>query len=358
MSSWLAIGVIAGALTAIGNAIDHLLVRRQKRVLYEKMVVWWIKLAETRFPVLHTRMASNALSYFSRLTNGRLRVSRLCLLAIVGTWLLTSGSAFIGTVIDEGIAGPFRTSGIPLPIFTVYLANFPFDLATVAVTYFALKLVARSRPLKGILVICLDLAAAYALAVLAWVFIVWGEDLAMTYEMPGTRWGHEALEERVRAQNAPAISAMGFSEQARIRVYQFNERTGFAFLVRIAPQAFRSAWRREPVSERRYVKIVVTEGERTVVRWGYGHFTARWSHVAMAYTTFVPTGAYMIYLLFLLVGRIMIETLRLASMQFLEVATEADPTETPKDFIPGTLFGAAIGIMAAIANAIVKLVGN
>lgn len=353
INSWLTIGVIAGALAAIGNAFDRLLARRQKRVLFENMVAWWLKLSETEFPVLHIKMASDALSYFRHFSSGKLRVWKVLCGMIVGSFLLTSISCFIGFAIDLGIADQFQGPGVPLPIFTVYLANFPFDIATMIVTYFALGVVARSKPLKGILIISLDVAAASILAMLSLTFISWGGDMAISHELLGSELTVKRWEKIYKEEYGDLFSERGFSNNAKIRLH-----TGLPYYIRITPEAFRSAWFDEPVSQDIILKFVVVEGGRTETIWASGrHITAR-SDAAMALTTLIPTAAYMFYLLFLMIARTILEALRLGSMQYLEVATEVDPTENPKDFIPGTLFGAVIGILAAIANAVLKLVSK
>lgn len=117
MTSWLAISVIAGALAGIGNAIDRFLLKRQKRVLYDKMVAWWFKLEGTRFPTLHTRMASHAIVLFRAVMPAWRPAWKLLLVAMGGSFLLTSVSALIGLAVETAIGGRTVVYGIPLPFW-------------------------------------------------------------------------------------------------------------------------------------------------------------------------------------------------------------------------------------------------
>lgn len=355
MTSWLAIGVIAGALAGIGNAVDRLLLRNQKRVLYDKMFAWWFTLAETKFPKLHTRMASNAIRLFRTIMPARRHAWMLLLVAIGGSFVLTSVSCIIGRTLGAAIGRPPAVTAIPLPLFMVYVANFPFDCATSVTTYFALTVVVKCGPIKGIFVIFLDLAIAFALATVSWSSISWSEDLAYQWRAPGTHTFLEKSEEWMQELGAHELAALGFSNKAKIRLHFVNEKTGFLTYLRSAPEAFGSALHCEALSQEYYIKLVITEAHHTDVLWVRKFEIARITHVAMACTTLVPTAVYMVYLLFLLIARSMIEIMRLASMQFLEAATEVDPSKKPQEFKPVTLFGAAVGILALIANAVVTL---
>ena len=75
----------------------------------------------------------------------------------------------------------------------------------------------------------------------------------------------------------------------------------------------------------------------------------------MSCTTLIPTAAYMTILVLMLLAKMLLEALRVVSMQLLERITQDDPDYDPDKFKPGTLFGYLFSGVAALSSAIATI---
>lgn len=83
-----------------------------------------------------------------------------------------------------------------------------------------------------------------------------------------------------------------------------------------------------------------------------GGETLTWRVYLVATTSFIPTFAYMTALLIFLFAAMMVK----ATMHFLEVVTQWDPKTHPEKFLPWTMLGILLGLVAAFAKLMVHLV--
>jgi uncharacterized metal-binding protein len=89
------------------------------------------------------------------------------------------------------------------------------------------------------------------------------------------------------------------------------------------------------------------------------HVRARgaWSATLLGVSTFLPVFGYMLLLFILLIAKIVLKVMRVATLYVLEALTEHDPIREPKDFMPFTILGTALGTLGSAVKAIVTLIG-
>lgn len=370
MNSWITIVLpIAGVLIIIGNAFDKLMVRRQKRIVFDSLVKWWDKLSDIRFPILHQKMATNTISIIHKSTSGRYGKVKAILLSLIISWFLTSVFTYFGFVVrDGGFLAPFKTiaSGIPLPVFIVYVTNYIFDFLTLFITYIAIVNIIKEKLLKALVIIALDVMLAVILAILSLSFITWSGDISFNNNMWGTHWTHDLYKHTIESEYNEFHSSHGFSENAKVTNMRINPKHNIIDYLYITPQIYIKFY--EDLKNNNFINNLdhksinsihysISENnnyKELIIEWRVSHVF----YLFTSLTTLLPTIIYMGYLLFLALSRTLIEILRLSSMQFLEASTEIEPAKNLQDFAPGRLLSIVLGVFVAIINMISKLVSG
>ena len=80
-----------------------------------------------------------------------------------------------------------------------------------------------------------------------------------------------------------------------------------------------------------------------------------WGPVLIALSTFLPVVGYMFILSVLLVAKLVLKAVRGIVLYILEALTEHDPIREPKDFMPFTILGTALGTIVSTVRTIVTL---
>ena len=75
----------------------------------------------------------------------------------------------------------------------------------------------------------------------------------------------------------------------------------------------------------------------------------------IALSTFLPVVGYMFILSVLLVAKLVLKAVRGIVLYILEALTEHDPIREPKDFMPFTILGTALGTIVSTVRTIVTL---
>ena len=340
------IGVIFGLFVGAGALFDKLLLKHQKILIHNALYRWWFRLENTKIRNLYKLMAEYALEIAGMIFRWPLWSWQSFILLVILSWILTSIASLIGY---HWTPQMHRISPIPLPIYTVYILNFPFDLLTCYATFHVLKIIRKANIVISILAIMIDILIAGILVCFCYGVIWWGSDLAFNNQSIGSEFSNSYFKQHFINNNKKVLTKDGFTEKATVNIYYKNSllsyiKDGFSFYYkRLLGKYCESSY---------IIEYELIEGKKTKI---YQAITIDsnddWFRMITPLTTFVPTFFYMFILLFLLVGKFIIES----AMHLLSVMTEPNPEKDPKEFIPGTLLGLLCGVIASLSKAIVEI---
>lgn len=339
------IGIIFTLFVGTGVLVDKLLLKQQKNRLHHVMYNWWFRLEKTKARNLGKLMAEYSLKVIGKISF-RFWSWQTWIFLIIISWVLTSIASIIGYYLTPGVQ---KTSPIPLPHFTVYIANFPFDLLTVYVTFHVLKIIRTATPLISLAAIAIDIIIASIFVIICFVFVWWGADKALNYSWWGQDYTQKYLGQEFIKNNKDNLIKDGFSKNVTIHYYR---KLSLQDYLKISLNSYKSVSKggfyRYPVT----VIYEASEGDKKINYQRKENTVFSWFSLLLPLTSFLPTLFYMFFLVVLILGKIIIESI----MHLLNVMTEPDPEKDPKDFIPGTLIGLLFGIIAAFVKAIVEVI--
>ena len=337
------IGIILGLFVGIGALADKLLLKHQKILLHQAMYNWWFRLEKTIIRDLGKLMAEYSLKIGQKIFRWRFWSWQNWVLLITISWVLTSTASIIGYYLTPEI---YIIYPIPLPFFTAYIANFPFDLLTIYITFHVLKIIKRFNPIISILAIGIDILIAGALVIFCYASMWWLSDIGYNHYWWGSGYLHTYSDQEFKKNYQYILAKDGFTEKAIIKTYLKPD-----FLARIKGGliSYRN-WDSHQYSFTQVVKV--NEGSQEKIYQMKVFVVSNWASMAPPLTTFIPTFLYMILLSILILGKIIIEI----AMHLLNIMTEADPEKDPKSFIPGTLIGLLCGIIASSVKVILTII--
>ncbi|MDP8206328.1 MAG: hypothetical protein P9L92_06660 [Candidatus Electryonea clarkiae] len=342
MFTWKIVGLVSTAFVAIGYVADNILRKEDKKSLHLRMTAWWIKIDESRLHTLPAIMANCALKQARKIYKWRFWSWQSLLVSIVISWVFTSIACILGLLLDNTL---FLISPIPLPIFTVYLANFPYDLITVIITLNVLFIVSKHRAIVSILAIVVDLLIAFLLTLICFASINFLNDMASNYKLPGSGFSQEYYNNnflQILKENNEIPPDISVDDITVDMIYDLNFKRE---LLNSFDQLFNIARYGETTclsSTSPIVRIPKLDFETHMT----GTFSLGWSRLFLCCTTFIPTLIYLSILIVLLIAKLIV----LSFMHLLERITEDDPSLKPKEFRPFFLFGLLFSVFATIAK--------
>jgi len=345
MITWSTIAILAATFAIFGAAFDRLILTRQKPALHQKLVSYWISLEELEYRNLAKSLSGYVLSKLKDTATLGIKSWKTLLVWTFVSYVLTSLASLVAWTIDGG----FDQTTIPLPIFTTYISNWIFDLATVLITLKVLHIVRKRRPSIGLLALAADLLLAFILVVLCRSTTLWLNEVAFNYSLPGSGQSRVYTESLYKETLHNEISTNSFTEKAIINVKlknSFFDNTKDSFYLFCCLQ-----------SESESAEIVtIKEKEKEI---SYQFSITRTSGILWTLTpatVFIPTALFIFTLIIFLCLKMILDFLKMIGLHLLEVATEVDPKVDPKGFSPGILVGLLLGCLAALSKAITELI--
>jgi hypothetical protein len=310
---------------------------------------------DTRVPGFPALAASRALSVGKRIFPWKLISWQSALTCVIISWLVTSAANWFGDLSDGQPWYPFIDN---LPIFTVYLANFPFDLATIFLTVRVLQWL-RASPgvFTSIGLILVNITLAGLLAVLCAASIIKASDFARTHHLPGAASGTHNAQTQFRKD----IQTVLGENSANVEQVDFDD-SSIKDLIVSAPSFL---WRQIRYGNASQNKQAVVKRERMVNGQPGGPpeyivlnlpISGYWRTALISLSTFLPVLMYMTILAVLLVAKLVLTAVRTITLFALESLTQHDPIREPKDFLPFTMLGLLSGAIASTVKAIIVLV--
>lgn len=343
-----AIAIIFTTFSVLGIAVDQLLLHKYKKSLHDSMTAWWAMLDDAKIPDIPRIMANWLLIAIEKILQWQTGSCKSILFCVLLSCILTSTFAIIGVFLE---VGTHYETPIPLPIFSVYLVNFPFDVITIFVTFIVLKVIISKGQLIGAMFIAIDIFVAFILALLCYSTIAITDQISFEYNFPGSFYGNKAKQNRYLAILGNKPSKDGFSGEAMVK---YHTALNFFDYLKISPIVTKNYIQGDYFSLQKWVIVEVKEGNNKKIYRVKDRLFIGWQ-IIVSWTTFVPTLIYMSILFTMFFGKILLNIFRSISMYVLEAATQCDPKNNPKDFVPGTFFGVLFGGIAALIKAIIDL---
>jgi hypothetical protein len=291
------IGIIFGFFVGAGALFDKLLLKHQKISVHNALYRWWFRLENTRIRNLYKLMAEYALKIAAIIFRWPLWSWQSFILLVVLSWILTSIASVIGYYLTPSI---HNISPIPLPVYTVYILNFPFDFLTCFATFHVLKIIRKANMVISILAIITDIVIAGILVCVCYGVVWWGGALALNNQSIGSEFVHSYYAQDFINKNKRLLIKDGFTEKATVKIYYGNTpllssvKEGFTFYYN------RLIGKYCEISS--IIEYEVIEGKRAKRYQGTAiSRNDNWFGMITPLTTFVPTFFYMFILLFLLV---------------------------------------------------------
>jgi hypothetical protein len=354
---FLAFGILFIAFTALGAVVDRFLVTRHRSALHTAMVRWWTKIYDTSIPELPASAARRVLKLGKFIFPWKMLSWQASVACIIISWSLTSAAFLLGKIIE---GEPWHKLPSELPLATVYFANFPYDLLTILLTVRVLQLLSAS-PNVGISfgIITLNIIVAGFLAVFCAASIQWANDFAVKHNLPAAAQTRHDADELHRQQIKAALGPE-YKDLDDDKIRLVSSESGFWEIVAHAPRIIWNQFR-YGCSDRPSAAVVtarpVANGEtgETTVRFLTLPCSYTWGAVLVSVSTFLPAVGYMLILSLLLVAKLVLKAVRGIVLYTLEALTEHDPTREPKDFMPFTILGTALGTIVSTVRTIITL---
>lgn len=345
MITWSTIAILATTFAIFGAAFDRLILIRQKPALHQKLVSYWVSLEEIEYKNLAKSLSGYILSKLKTTSILGLKSWKTLLLWTFISYILTSIASLISWPIDRG----FGQTTIPFPIFTTYISNWIFDLATVLITLKVLHIVKKHRPSIGLLALAGDLLLAFILVVLCRSTTMYLNEAAFNYALPGSAQPRAYTESMYKDILHNEITVNSFSEKAVINVKVKN-----SFFQHSKDSLSLFCCLKNEYTSIQTVSIKEKEKERSYQFSNKVISGVLWTLIPA--TVFIPTALFILTLIIFLCLKVILDFLRTIGLHLLEVATEVDPQVDPKGFSPGILVGLLLGCLAALSKAIMELI--
>ena len=414
--TWQTIGVISSVAIAAGGATDLLMTSRQREHMHSRLVSLWVTLDDASIPDLPRAISGRVLAWWNHAATHRAVRLRIFLFSVAGSWLLTSCAYALGGTLD---GYSFSQHDIlPIPIWTVYVANYPFDVATVAVTLGLLRVVRDRSLLRGSGAILLNGAIALALACLCAVALAAAGDLAFNASVTGAvdSRTYVTMEDGVRMPTSRSVIRRTVVERGSVSTAFLRKLTGQEArcnrTVVVQHEGFGGSEARPALTVSRNRATATTDSGRRVevqaappqqlvwggasmvrerdsrspgagsgadgeagelgdtsgmrlripyafVRPAQGEWKIQtsytWREALMAATSLLPLLGFLGAVLAAGFAKAATAACRTAAMRMVEPLAESDPNEVPQMFKPGTILGAAVGVGLVVAKVITLL---
>lgn len=344
MITWSTIAILATTFAIFGAAFDRLVLTRQKPTLHKKLVSYWISLEEAKYKNLAKSLSSYILSKLKNTASTGIKSWKTLLLWTFVSYIFTSSASLLSWAIDGG----FDQTTIPLPIFTTYISNWVFDLATVLITIKVLHIVKKCRPSIGLIALFADLLLAFFLVVLCRSTTLWLNEVAFNYALPGSEQSRAYTESIYKEKLKNEFSIYSFTENAVIDVkgknsfYDLSKDSFYLFC------CLKTKYKSTEI-------VSIKEKEKEIsFQFRFTASGVLWTLIPA--TVFIPTALFILTLIIFLCLKVILDVLRTIGLHLLEVATETDPKVDPKGFSPGILVGLLLGCLAALSKAINELI--
>lgn len=340
MITWSTIAILAATFAIFGAAFDRLILTRQKPALHQKLVSYWISLEELEYRNLAKSLSGYVLSKLKDTATLGIKSWKTLLVWTFVSYVLTSLASLVAWAIDGG----FDQTTIPLPIFTTYISNWIFDLATVLITLKVLHIVRKNRPSIGLIALVADLLLAFILVVLCRSTTLWLNEVAFNYALPGSEQSRAYTESIYKEKLKNEFSIYSFTENAVIDVkgknsfYDLSKDSFYLFC------CLKTKYKSTEI-------VSIKEKEKEVsFQFRFTASGVLWTLIPA--TVFIPTALFILTLMIFLCLKMILDFLKVIGLHLLEVATEVDP----KGFSPGVLVGLLLGCFAALSKAITELI--
>lgn len=358
---------IFGLLAAAGSAVDMWLLKTEKSKIHLAMMNWWIKLYETPIPDIPrkvARLAYRALSIFFTTKN----LSRSFIVFLIFSTALTLYATnffyfFYDTV--PGIGHLRRDASYPhWPHWTIYATNIVFDAASLLVTLHALHVISSKKSRIAYLWFVADFFAAFILMALCITSTFEAEAQSITRDMYGCN--QDKLEATWVWDNGPGrepdILEEDFGNYLRSQPnIEFKVYNHYWLNAVRAPIYAWAAMSGSGEAEITYTYSIYWRSIAGALLYKWeGKHTIQASEYLLypPLTVALPTALILLSVLLTAVIRIALSMSRYLSLRFLERATEINPDSDPSLFMPGTLIGATLGVLACIVQLIISLLSN
>ncbi len=332
MLTWSDVATAGSVVTLLGAAADVLLLRGEKASLRNHVILWWQRLERSPVPDLPRVIASVLSLAISRLFRRR-HITTGLLIGVAASFVLTTAAAVFGDWFQFG----WRALDLRLPPYDAYGVNFVCDAATVAVSAWVFGRIARARAVKMFALIVFNLVAATVLAtVCVSATSVIGEAMADRGWWPQRLdlKGDEVIAKWLIRQNArdadggifvdvkPELWRPGFVEAARYgweSARYWITGTGCCHAITLRGVGVTSDGSRE----------------RTVAHGAI--LPMRLKGVYYSMTTLGPIATFLALILLAILAKAVVVAVRAVVLRLLASATESDPRDDPKNFMPVTL---------------------
>ena len=347
------LGILA-IFSGIGAIVDKILVSRHRSALHLSMVRWWTTIYDLSIPAFPALAAQRVLTFGKFIFPWKLISWQSVIATFIFSWCITSAAQLTGYALD---GEPWSKLLSDLPLATVYIANYPYDLITVILTVRVLQLLRNSPRLTvSFPIILLNIIVTGILTVLCFISILFADTIAVKYNLPEAAKAKQEHEQR-RQHDIERALGSNYVDVVEQRVALTDG--GMWHALRAAPLVI---WNQVRYGNSSSGTTIVTARPVTNERPGQTTekilkvpVTGRWAAVFVALSTFVPTLGYMLVLIGLLIAKIILAGVRSIVLYTLEVLTEHDPLREPKDFMPFTLLGLTIGTITSTVRTILAL---
>ncbi len=352
MQDWTTIGFLFAFLSALGVAVDRFLLKRYKIAFHLLLLKWWDNLDNTSIIDLPKLMAIQSLQILRVIFGPKPFSLRVIIIVSIYTYFLTSIFYVIGMKMDGTWEHLLQATPIPLPIFTVYFSNIPFDLLTSVVTIFALIVISKGRTLSQIVLIVGDIVIATILAIVCFATIVWSSDIYQTTQLPFAsemREHNRLIDRNYHYQKLKKdLTKDGFSSNVDL----LNQpHSAYKQYIMGAYYSYVSIITNQPYKTISTVKAIEEKKEKVYYYLDYRN--AAVTPILISATTLIPTVAWMIFLFIMIISKIVLLVWKIITMYYLELATEPDVNENPLSFMPTTLLGVTFGVIAAFLKVVI-----
>lgn len=370
--AWDILSIIFICFIATGLSIDRLMLYKHKNIFYNKILFWWVWLDNTDIKDLPKEFAKNTLEAISKRKKYFWSKNTLLIL-IIFFWLIPSVLFLLGLLIELefNFFELFNLGGVPLPIFTVYLINVPFDVITLLITYKVIYIISERNYFEALIVIVLDVLLALMLAVFCFSSILYADHLSKYYQLLGTELGRDQDLEYIK-EHFQLIYPEDFEDlKKQLDIDENNEASIYIKFqtARTNENIFMHFYNRTPEA----IYKIITEGKfnysllprhvgeyeyKGTVRTVVIEFEARvgWAVLLLAFTTFIPTLIYMIYILLILISKCLLSVVRKLLLYYFELALEVDPSKNHTNFMPIGLLAISLSCFASLINAIYQTI--
>jgi hypothetical protein len=341
---------IGAVLTLSGAALDRLMLRRQKVVLYSAMIGWWVRIHETPIRDMGRDTAVFTRGFIDRTPMDR-RWRRIVGITVLISLVLTTAAAYVGQLADRNGRFDFAPAS-----WIFYLINLAFDLATVLVTYKLLGIVARGGFVKPLFAVIADATIAFILAVVC----LWS--LTVASDIFSSKWwafipdGNAEYYAQVVSDSVD-MQATELTSDLESGDVDVNYRRRVVYSARWIGGLLYSDLSQLPADTVvQHVKVSTNIHSTREYLIPIPTRPTSWWGITIAVSTLLPTAMFLSFLTLVIIAKVVVEFFRTVVLHILEVLTEMNPAVYPEKFAPGTLFGLFFGVLGAASKLLTDLV--